>query len=123
MAEKQPKSAVDYGPGKPRGDHCAICRHFEPPHGCERVLGRISPQGWCRLFRRKRPFYDHPRSVDRDRDVARRSLGEENKAIEDYGARARTARSPALREVFEHNRAEERQHAAGLRRWLKDRPR
>jgi len=30
--------------------HCAICRHFQPPHACEIVTGRISPHGWCRYF-------------------------------------------------------------------------
>jgi len=39
-----------------RGDggreHCSLCRHFESSRGgrCKRVLGQISPRGWCRLF-------------------------------------------------------------------------
>jgi hypothetical protein len=29
---------------------CAVCIHFEAPHGCSEVEGIISPAGWCKLF-------------------------------------------------------------------------
>jgi hypothetical protein len=36
---------------RPNGrERCGRCRYFRPPHGCEIVDGRISPQGWCRYF-------------------------------------------------------------------------
>lgn len=50
---KVEKSSVHYGRGESFGDHCAVCRHFEPPNSCERVRGHITAGGWCRLFRRK----------------------------------------------------------------------
>ena len=36
-------------------EHCSLCRHFSPRRGgrCARVLGDISPIGWCRLFSRE----------------------------------------------------------------------
>lgn len=43
------KDAADYGGGM-KNAHCAICRHFEAPDRCERVMGRVSPRAWCRLF-------------------------------------------------------------------------
>jgi len=35
-------------------EHCSLCRHFSPRRGGRfaRVLGDISPMGWCRLFSR-----------------------------------------------------------------------
>lgn len=53
MTEKIEKSAVDYGPGHPRGDRCAVCRHFEPPHACEIVAGEIGAGMWCKRFERQ----------------------------------------------------------------------
>lgn len=46
------KDAADYGPGMAKA-HCGICRHFQAPDGCERVVGRINPKAWCRLFSKK----------------------------------------------------------------------
>jgi hypothetical protein len=36
-------------------EHCSLCRHFSPRRGgrCARVLGDISPMGWCKLFSRE----------------------------------------------------------------------
>jgi hypothetical protein len=47
--------AVDYGPGHPRGDHCAVCTHFEPtgPH-CTIVADPIKPLDWCNRFARRK---------------------------------------------------------------------
>lgn len=47
---KFPKGQVDYGPGHNDGDHCGICRHFEPPNACEIVRGLIRSADWCREF-------------------------------------------------------------------------
>ena len=54
MSDKVSKASVDYGPGHPKGDHCAVCRHFEKPHGCEVVEGPVSPMGWCKRFTQMR---------------------------------------------------------------------
>ncbi len=32
------------------GNRCGNCVQFQPPAACRLVAGRISPQGWCRLF-------------------------------------------------------------------------
>ncbi len=55
----------------------------------------------------------------KDRRIARKSLGEEKKAVRDYGARAASAKSPRLKSVLQHNRAEEKEHAAALRPFAK----
>ena len=35
----------------PRGiAFCARCSMFQPPHGCSKVAGDISPRGWSRFF-------------------------------------------------------------------------
>ena len=55
MADKVSKASVDYGPGKPRGDHCGICRYYQRGGTCEKVEGAIDRMGWCRLFEDKFP--------------------------------------------------------------------
>jgi len=53
MAEtKEAKQSANYGPGHP-GAHCGICVHFEAPHSCSIVAGKISKSGWCRHFKAK----------------------------------------------------------------------
>lgn len=32
------------------GQRCGQCQHFQPPSACKVVAGRISAQGWCRLY-------------------------------------------------------------------------
>ena len=32
------------------GQRCGSCQHFQPPSVCKVVAGRISAQGWCRLY-------------------------------------------------------------------------
>ena len=49
---KADKDSVDYGRGM-KSAHCEICQHFEAPHACSKVAGKISPQGWCKLFRKQ----------------------------------------------------------------------
>jgi hypothetical protein len=37
--------------GEPSGGQsCVGCQHFQPPSACRVVAGRISAQGWCRLY-------------------------------------------------------------------------
>jgi hypothetical protein len=64
VAEKASKASVGYSIGHADGDHCGICRHFEPPHTCEIVAGHIEERYWCERFikRRRSALYDHPRS-------------------------------------------------------------
>lgn len=38
----------------PKGDQqCDKCKLFQPPDACTTVEGKISPNGWCRLFQPK----------------------------------------------------------------------
>ncbi|MBV8800296.1 MAG: high-potential iron-sulfur protein [Alphaproteobacteria bacterium] len=38
----------------PKGDQkCANCSLFKPPSSCILVDGDISPEGWCRFYRKK----------------------------------------------------------------------
>ncbi len=47
------KSEVDYTDhAKMKSQRCEVCRHFNKPHGCELVAGKISPMGWCREWER-----------------------------------------------------------------------
>lgn len=55
------------------------------------------------------------RSNPSDREIAMRSLEEEQRAACDYGSRIRQARDPGLRHAMEHARREEIQHAESLR--------
>lgn len=51
-ANPLPKTAVSYQ-DKPKGDHqCSGCGLFVPPNACKNVIGDISPNGWCLLWRK-----------------------------------------------------------------------
>ncbi|WP_405054934.1 high-potential iron-sulfur protein [Vulcanimicrobium alpinum] len=39
-------------PGK-GGAKCSTCSLFKPPHGCQVVTGKISPNGWCVAYAKK----------------------------------------------------------------------
>jgi len=55
-AEAQPKTsqkAAKYQNHPKKGQQCAICRYFRPPHACQLVEGNISPNGWCSYFAKK----------------------------------------------------------------------
>lgn len=55
MAEqKETKAKVRYRTGH-FATRCGNCTMFRPPAGCTAVLGVISPQGLCDLFKRKDP--------------------------------------------------------------------
>lgn len=51
--QKLTKEEVDYSRGMGTR-RCFLCRHFEPPHACELVEGRIQPDMWCKKFERAR---------------------------------------------------------------------
>lgn len=46
-----------------------------------------------------------------DTAIARKSLGEEEKAVKDYTLRLKKAKSPALKKALRHALPEERTHA------------
>ena len=60
---------------------------------------------------------------DQDRDFTRaiNSLREELEAVDWYHQRAVTTKDPELRAIMEHNRDEEKEHAAMLMEWLRRR--
>jgi hypothetical protein len=36
---------------KPKdGQRCSLCANFAPPHACQLVQGKISPNAWCQLY-------------------------------------------------------------------------
>jgi hypothetical protein len=51
-ANPLPKTAVNYQ-DKPKGDRkCSECGLFVAPNACKNVVGDISPNGWCMLWRK-----------------------------------------------------------------------
>lgn len=55
-AKAQPKTSqkvAKYQNHPHEGQHCQICRFFEPPNSCQLVAGTISPNGWCSFFAKK----------------------------------------------------------------------
>lgn len=52
-AAKMTQQAAGYQ-DKPSGDQtCASCALFQAPASCTLVDGTISPNGWCRFYRKK----------------------------------------------------------------------
>jgi hypothetical protein len=52
-AQQKPKlSQADAGyQDTPKNDQkCSECTYFQPLAGCSVVTGKISPEGWCKLF-------------------------------------------------------------------------
>jgi hypothetical protein len=49
---KASKQSVHYSQGM-KTRHCGICQHFQPPHSCEVVEGKIDPEYWCEKFKAK----------------------------------------------------------------------
>ena len=47
---KVPKAVALYRDYPRRGQHCAECVFFQPPHRCRIVAGPISPYGWSRYW-------------------------------------------------------------------------
>jgi hypothetical protein len=58
-----------------------------------------------------------PQVVDTHRAIV--SLMEEFEAVDWYNQRAKTASCPELRTILEHNRDEEKEHAAMVLEWLR----
>lgn len=51
---KSPQQSASYQ-DHPNGDqHCGNCLQFQPPSSCKVVAGRISANGWCRIYAAKR---------------------------------------------------------------------
>ncbi|MFL6688722.1 MAG: hypothetical protein ACJ8IR_00830 [Alphaproteobacteria bacterium] len=50
---KEPKRVAMYQDHPNGRQHCGACEHFLAPNHCEIVHGKISPDGWCRHFRRR----------------------------------------------------------------------
>jgi len=53
--ERKPKSdpSVRYRYQPKGSERCGLCTMFRKPSSCTAVMGTISPQGWCKLFKRK----------------------------------------------------------------------
>jgi hypothetical protein len=51
--EKMTQKDAEYQPTPKNGQSCAKCQLFRPPTGCQVVLGKVSPQGWCTFFQTK----------------------------------------------------------------------
>ena len=47
---KSPPQVAGYQNQPNGGQRCGGCRHFQPPATCKVVAGRISPNGWCKLY-------------------------------------------------------------------------
>lgn len=58
-----------------------------------------------------------PKTIDRHRAIV--SLMEELEAVDWYAQRAEATSDPALRAILEHNRDEEKEHAAMVLEWLR----
>ena len=58
-----------------------------------------------------------PEVIDQHRAIV--SLMEELEAVDWYNQRAKATSNPALRAVLEHNRDEEKEHAAMVLEWLR----
>lgn len=47
---KSPQQAAGYQATPNGSQRCGNCAHFQPPSSCKVVAGKISPQGWCRIY-------------------------------------------------------------------------
>jgi hypothetical protein len=52
MDDKATKQEVRYSDHGTDREHCQICRYYVHGGACTKVAGRISPQGWCRKFKK-----------------------------------------------------------------------
>jgi hypothetical protein len=65
---KLPKGAVAYS-DTGKQDRCKQCEHFIAPHGCLLVSGKISAEGWCRLFTAAPDAGENSAWGDRDEEL------------------------------------------------------
>jgi hypothetical protein len=47
---KSPQQTAGYQATPNGSQRCGNCAHFQPPAACKVVAGKISPQGWCRIY-------------------------------------------------------------------------
>ena len=47
---RSPQQVAGYQSTPNGGQRCSGCRQFQPPRACKVVAGRISPEGWCRIY-------------------------------------------------------------------------
>jgi hypothetical protein len=47
---KSSPQAAGYQDRPNGGQRCSNCAHFQPPAACKIVAGRVSPQGWCKIY-------------------------------------------------------------------------
>jgi hypothetical protein len=52
QAAKVSQSAVQYQWSPNGNQKCATCRMFVAPNACKQVEGAISPNGWCRIWKK-----------------------------------------------------------------------
>lgn len=50
---KMTKERAEYQDSPKDDQRCGYCMHFSPPDSCMVVEGRISADGWCRLWVKK----------------------------------------------------------------------
>lgn len=48
--QKASKEQVQYQDSPKDGQQCSKCMQFVPSEACKVVEGKVSPQGWCRLY-------------------------------------------------------------------------
>ena len=53
-AQKASKEAMKYQDMPKDGQKCSDCVYFVAPDGCGVVDGKISPNGWCVLYNKKK---------------------------------------------------------------------
>lgn len=53
MPTKVSKESVSYTDSGSPTEHCSLCTHYLNPTTCSRVVGRIRPEGWCELFKKR----------------------------------------------------------------------
>ncbi len=63
--------------------------------------------------------WDKLDDLSKDLDRARTSLTEELDAIDWYQQRIAASKNPELKHILEHNRDEEKEHAAMLMEWIR----
>ena len=52
--QKLSKSSMQYQDTPKNGQRCDECVYFKPPDACGLVEGKISPQGWCVAYNKKK---------------------------------------------------------------------
>jgi len=51
---RESKEQVDYTDDHGTSpEQCSNCKHYLNPTTCERVVGRINPNGWCKRWGKK----------------------------------------------------------------------